>query len=158
MQHSFSAVATADASRHAPDRNRTRSSSGIDMSVINRPKGGILSVLCGGMPSQPKSPFTPQERDLIRLEMGMRFGQYPELANGLFLRTWHSGPHKGEPKIPKAIQTMIDRGLVEIRRNPMGWQAAFFTEAGLEALRQLLRDRRAMDPERFAHLRQELGL
>jgi hypothetical protein len=88
----------------------------------------------------------------------VRFGQYPELANGLFLRTWHSGPHKGEPKIPKAVQTMIDRGLVEIRRNPMGWQAAFFTEAGLEALRQLLRDRRAMDPERFAHLRQELGL
>jgi 2-hydroxychromene-2-carboxylate isomerase len=115
-------------------------------------------VLWGSMPSQAKSPFTPQERDLIRLEMGMRFGQYPELANGLFLRTWHSGPHQGEPKIPKAIQTMIDRGLVEIRRNPMGRQAAFFTEAGLETLWQLLRDRRAMDPERFAHLRQELGL
>jgi hypothetical protein len=90
--------------------------------------------------------------------MGMRFGQYPELANGLFLRTWHSGPHKGEPKIPKAIQTMIDRGLIEIRRNLVGRQAVFFTKAGLEALRQLLRDRRAMDPERFAHLRQELGL
>jgi hypothetical protein len=145
-------------SRNSPYRDRTRSSSGIDMSVVNQPKGGILSVLCGDMPSQPKSPFTPQERDLIRLEIGMRFGQYPELTNGLFLRTWHSGPHKGEPKIPKAVQTMIDRGLVEIRRNPMGWQATFFTEAGLEALRQLLRDRRAMDPERFAHLRQELGL
>jgi len=37
------------------------------------------------MPSEPKrpsSPFTQQERGLIRLEMGMRFGQYPELANG----------------------------------------------------------------------------
>jgi hypothetical protein len=33
-----------------------------------------------------------------------------------------------------------------------------FTEAGLEALRLLLRDRRAMDPVRFAHLRRELGL
>ena len=40
----------------------------------------------------------------------------------------------------------------------MGRQAAFFTEAGLEALRQLLQDRRTMDPERFAHLRQELGM
>ena len=41
----------------------------------------------------------------------------------------------------------------------MGRQAAaFFTEAGLEGLRQLLQDRRAMDPERFAHLRQELGV
>jgi hypothetical protein len=35
---------------------------------------------------------------------------------------------------------------------------AVFTEAGLEALRRLLRDRRAMDPARFAHLRRELGL
>jgi hypothetical protein len=30
--------------------------------------------------------------------------------------------------------------------------------AGLVALRQLLLDRRAMDPARFAHLRRELGL
>ena len=104
------------------------------------------------------SPFTPQERDLIRLELMPRFGQEPQLANGLFLRTWRAGPQKGEPKIPKAIQSMLDRGLVEIRRNPMGRQAAFFTEAGLEALRQLLQDRRTMDPERFAHLRQELGM
>jgi hypothetical protein len=109
-------------------------------------------------PNRTSSLFTPQERDLIRLEMGMRFGQYPELANGLFLRTWRAGPHKGEPKIPKAIQTMMDRGLVEVRRSSMGRQAAFFTESGLEALRQLLQDRRAMDPERFAHLRQELGM
>jgi hypothetical protein len=36
-------------------------------------------------------------------------------------------------------------------------QEAFFTEAGLAALRQLL-NRREMDPERFAHLRQELGI
>ena len=35
---------------------------------------------------------------------------------------------------------------------------AFFTEAGLAALRALLEDRRAMDPARFAHLRRELGL
>jgi hypothetical protein len=113
------------------------------------------------MPRQSKRPtplFTQQERDLIRLEMGMRFGQYPELTNGLFLRTWRAGPHKGEPKIPKVIRGMLDRGLAEIRPNPMGRQAAFFTKAGLEALRQLLQDRRAMDPERFAHLRQELGM
>ena len=110
------------------------------------------------MPERSKSPFNPAERDLIRLELMPRFGQEPQLANGLFLRTWRGGPHKGEPKIPKAIQSMLDRGLVEIQPNPMGRQAAFFTEAGLEALRQLLLDRRAMDPERFAHLRQELGM
>ena len=110
------------------------------------------------MPRQSESPFTPQERDLIRLELMPRFGQDPDLANGLFLRTWHSGPQKGQPKIPKAIQTMLDRGLVRIGTNPMGRPAAFFTETGLEGLRQLLQDRRVMDAERFDHLRRALGV
>jgi hypothetical protein len=87
-----------------------------------------------------------------------RFGQDPDLANGLFLRTWHSGPQKGQPKIPKAIQTMLDRGLVAIGTNPMGRSAALFTEAGLEGLRLLLQDRRVMDRERFNHLRRALGV
>jgi len=90
------------------------------------------------MPRQSESPFTPQERDLIRLELMPRFGQDPDLANGLFLRTWRDGPQKGQPKIPKAIQTMFDRGLVRIGANPMGRPAAFFTETGLEGLWQLL--------------------
>src|SRR5919112_5475137 len=110
------------------------------------------------MPRQPTSPFTPQERDLIRLELMPRFGQEPALANGLFLRTWRGGPQKGQPKIPKAIQSMLNRGLVEIRPNPMGRPAAFFTEAGLEGLRQLLRTSLAMDHERFGYLRRALGL
>ena len=110
------------------------------------------------MARQPTSPFTQQERDLIRLELMPRFGQDPDLANGLFLRTWHSGPRKGQPKIPKAIQTMLDRGLVRIGTNPMRRPAAFFTGAGLEGLRLLLQDRRVMDEERFGYLRQELGV
>src|SRR5690242_11142379 len=110
------------------------------------------------MPRPPTSPFTPQERDLIRLELMPRFGQDPDLANGLFMRTWHSGPQKGQPKIPKAIQSMLDRGLVKIGTNPMGRPAAFFTETGMEGLRQLLQDRRVMDPERFDYLRRELGV
>ena len=110
------------------------------------------------MPRQPTSPFTPQERELIRLELMPRFGQEPDLTNGLFLRTWRDGPQKGEPKIPKAIRTMLERGLVRIGTNPMGRPAAFFTEAGLEGLRLLLRDRRAMDPARYGYLRRELGV
>jgi len=110
------------------------------------------------MSRQPTSPFTPQERDLIRLELMPRFGQEPDLANGLFLRTWRAGPQKGQPKIPKAIQSMLDRGLVAIGTNPMGRAAAFFTEAGLEGLRLLLRDSRAMDSERYDYLRRELGV
>jgi hypothetical protein len=105
----------------------------------------------------PSSPFTAPERELIRHEMGMHFGQYPRLADGLFLRTWRGGPHKGEPKVPPAVQSLLARGLVELRPGRMGPRAVF-TEAGLAALRQLLLDRRAMDPTRFAHLRRELGL
>jgi hypothetical protein len=52
---------------------------------------------------------------------------------------------------------MLERGLLELRTTNKA-QRAFFTEAGLVALRQLVLDRRAMDPERFAHLRAELGL
>ena len=87
----------------------------------------------------------------------MRFGQYPSLADGLFLRTWRGGAHKGEPKVPPAVASMLGHGLVELRPGPIGHRA-FFTEAGFEALRVLLLDRRAMDPARFAHLRRELDL
>ena len=60
------------------------------------------------MPRRPESPFTSQERDLIRLELMPRFGQEPDLANGLFLRTWRGGLQKGEPKTPKGMQSMLD--------------------------------------------------
>ncbi|MBV8398880.1 MAG: hypothetical protein JOZ17_09085 [Acetobacteraceae bacterium] len=105
----------------------------------------------------PTNPFTPAERDLLRRELGRHFGQDPLIADGLFLRTWRGGERRGQPKIPPAVQTMLDRGLLTLeitRRGPR----AFFTQAGLAALRQLVADRRAMDPTRFAHLRRELGL
>ena len=89
--------------------------------------------------------------------MGQRFGQHPSLADGLLLRTWRGGPSKGEPKLPPAVRSLLERGLVEVRPGRNG-PRAFFTVAGLGALRQLLQDRRAMDPARFAHLRRELGL
>ena len=110
-----------------------------------------------GRADHPPSPFTAEERELIRREMGLRFGQHPRLADGLFLRTWRGGPHKGEPKLPPAMRSMLGRGLVELRPGRIGPRAVF-TEAGLAALRRRLRDRRAMDPARFAHLRRELGL
>jgi hypothetical protein len=53
---------------------------------------------------------------------------------------------------------MLDRGLVKIGTNPIGRPSAFFTETGLEGLRQLLQDRRVMNPDRFDHLRRALGL
>ena len=107
--------------------------------------------------ARPASPFTAPERDLLRRELCRHFGQDPSIADGLFLRTWRAGERRGQPKIPPAVQSMLERGLVELRTTIRGPRAGF-TEAGLAALRQLVLDRRAMDPERFAHLRAELGL
>ncbi len=104
--------------------------------------------------------FTPAEREFIRREFGQRFGQDPALADGIFLRVWRTGPKAGQPKVPKALEGLLAGGLVEVSPEPpsiLGTRA-YFTPAGLEALRALLRDRRAMDPERFGHLRRELGL
>ena len=102
-------------------------------------------------------PFTARERDYIRVEMSMHFGHYPRLADGLYLRSWRSGPQQGQARLPAAVQSMLARGLVEIAASRPGWRA-LFTEAGLVALRQLAQDRRALDPARFPHLRAELGL
>src|SRR4051794_19140230 len=108
---------------------------------------------------QPPSPFTAPERDLIRRELCVHFSTYPCIADGIPLRTWRAGPHAGQPKLPPAIRSLLERGLVEIRPDsPRPLPCAFFTEAGLVALRQLAQDRRALDPVRFAHIRREFGL
>ena len=51
----------------------------------------------------------------------------------------------------------LERGLVEVRSTNRG-PRSFFTESGMAARRQPLMDRRAIDPERFGHLRAEFGL
>ena len=96
------------------------------------------------MPRRTESPFTPRERDLIRLELMPRFGQSPELANGLFLRTWR-GAAEGSDEDLEGDPERARLGAGEDRHDPMGRPAALLTEAGLEGLRLLLQDRRAMD-------------
>ena len=102
--------------------------------------------------------LSPAERDLIRREFCVRFGQAPRVADGVHLRTWRGGPQAGQPKIPKVVQGLIERGLMRVGPEVvMGGRRATFTPAGLDALRHLLQDRRALDPERFAHVHEELG-
>jgi hypothetical protein len=105
----------------------------------------------------PSCPFDAREREFIRREFGVHFGQPSYLADGILLRTWRSGPEKNQPKLPPAMRSMLDRGLVEVRPGPRGVRG-FFTEAGVVAMRQLVADRRLMNPQTFAHLRLELGL
>ena len=52
---------------------------------------------------------------------------------------------------------LIDKGLMRLDadgRLPM----LYFTEAGIEALRAMMSDRRLANPEKFAHVRRELGI
>ena len=102
-------------------------------------------------------PFTPREREYIRRELDMFFGTLPSVAEGFQLRTWRGGPLAGQPKVPPPVRTMVERGLVEIRIDTR-MPKAYFSAAGLTALRLLALDRRYMDPQKFAHVRAELGL
>jgi hypothetical protein len=128
------------------------------------PRGRVAAMPNRAPPPSPApaatrspSPFTAPERDLIRRELHPRFGQDPSIADGIMLRTWRSGPNAGQPKLPPAVQSLIERGLVVVRTDGR-WPAAHFTEAGLAALHRLAQDRRALDPGRYAHVRRELGL
>jgi hypothetical protein len=105
----------------------------------------------------PSPPFDARERDFIRREFGVHFSQPSYLADGILLRTWRSGPQRNRPKLPEAVPACWHRGLVEVRPCPRGVRG-FITEAGLAAVRQLVADRRLMNPQDFAHLRLELGL
>ena len=58
------------------------------------------------------------------------FGTLPSVAEGFQLRTWRSGPHARQPKIPPPLQTMVDRGLMDIGTG-VPVPKAFFTKSGL---------------------------
>jgi hypothetical protein len=79
------------------------------------------------------------------------------VAEGLTLRTWRTGPRAGQPKLGPAAQSLLDRGFVSLDPHSR-LPRLFFTETGLAALRAMMRDRRLADPERFAHIRVELGI
>ena len=101
--------------------------------------------------------LTTGERDYIRRELDMFFSTLPTVAEGFQLKTWRGGVKAGQPKVPPAGQSMLDRGLMRLdmeRRPPR----LLFTEAGLAALRTMMSDRRRADPKKFMHVRQELGL
>jgi hypothetical protein len=109
-------------------------------------------------PANPSEVLTAAERDLLQREFCVRFGSPPRLADGVHLRVWRTGPLAGQPKIPAAVQSMVDRGLMTVAGGSALMARAYFTEAGLAALHWLAAQRRGMDPVQFAHVRRELGL
>jgi hypothetical protein len=101
--------------------------------------------------------FSVGERDYIRRELDMFFSTFPTVADGFMLKTWRGGSQAGQPKLPPAAKSLLERGLMRLdtgQRLPR----LFFTEAGITELRKMMSDRRFADPRKFAHVRQELGL
>jgi hypothetical protein len=101
--------------------------------------------------------FNPAERDYIRRELDMFFSTFPTVAEGFYLKTWRAGPQAGQPKLPPAAKSMLERGLMRLDttgRSPR----LFFTDAGLAELRVMMADKRLANPEKFAHVRKELGI
>jgi hypothetical protein len=76
----------------------------------------------------------------------------------MLLRVWRSGPLAGQPKVPTAVQSLVNRGLTRVQAWSAHLARAHFTEAGLEALRWLTAQRRGLDPVQFAHVRRELRI
>ena len=101
--------------------------------------------------------FTAGERDYIRRELDMFFSTLPSVAEGFQLKTWRGGPDAGKPKLPPTAMGLIARGLMRLD-NEGHFPRLFFTEAGLTGLRAMMTDRRLVDPKKFAHVRQELGI
>lgn len=120
------------------------------------PVGCIMPGMTAGI-SPSDCPFTAPERDYIRRGLDIFFSTLPRVADGFQLRIWRGGPMAGQPKIPPPLRTIIDRGLMEVSAEPP-FPRVYFTEAGIAALRLLAQDRRFMDPQKFAHVRAELGL
>jgi hypothetical protein len=109
------------------------------------------------LPSTSAPVFTPAERDYVRRELDMFFSTYPTVAEGFQLRTWRGGARAGQPKLPPAAQTLLERGLMRLDTG-VGPPTLFFTDQGLAALRAMMADGRLANPAKFAHVRRELGL
>jgi hypothetical protein len=107
-----------------------------------------------GRPAMLSAP----QRDLVRRAFCGRFGTPPRLADGILLRVWRSGPLAGPPTVPAAVQSLMARGLMGVPAGSAHSARAYFTDAGLDALRWLAAQRRGLDPAQFAHVRQELGM
>ena len=101
--------------------------------------------------------FTTAERNYIRRNLDQFFSTLPTVADGFLLKTWRSGPQAGQPKVPLPARGLIERGLMQIDTTQR-WPRLLFTESGLVALRTMMTDRRLADPEKYAHVRQELGI
>jgi len=107
--------------------------------------------------SPSSAALTSGEREYIRRELDRFFSTLPSVAEGFALRIWRGGARKGQPKLPPAAKSLLDRGLMRLDPSS-NIPRLFFTASGSAALRQMMADRRLADPVKFAHVRRELGI
>jgi hypothetical protein len=100
--------------------------------------------------------FSASERAYIRRELDEVFSMLPSAADGFLLKTRRTGPGAGEPKIPPAGHSLLDRGLMRLERHAS--PRLFFTDEGWAALKRMMANPRHADPLKFAHIRRELGI
>lgn len=101
--------------------------------------------------------FTPQERDAIRREFMIRLSEARSVHEGFLVKRWATGPRKGEPKPSAAVQSLLDRGFLEMRDDGSHWLKATFTSQGFAALKRLAADAPALPPRDFQPLLDELA-
>lgn len=118
-------------------------------------KIGQSSAMSLANPAPPDD-FNAAERAYIRRELDEVFTTLPAVSDGFLVRTRKTGPNSGEPKIPPAGQTLLERGLMRLERHPA--PRLFFTEAGFVALKRMMSDPQHADPKKFYHIRKELGI
>ncbi|WP_377807889.1 hypothetical protein ABNQ38_14480 (plasmid) [Azospirillum sp. A29] len=68
--------------------------------------------------------FGAKERDLIRRKFMQRMSSARSIHDGFLLRRWSTGERKGQPKVPAAVQSMLDRGLVALDDLDKHWPVA----------------------------------
>jgi 2-hydroxychromene-2-carboxylate isomerase len=116
-----------------------------------------LPGMTNKMQSEGIATFTSSERDYIRRQLDRFFSTLPTVADGFHLKTLRGGPEAGKPKLPPVAKGLVERGLMRLDTEEH-LPRLFFTETGLAMLRAMMADRRFADPEKFAHVRQELGI
>jgi hypothetical protein len=78
------------------------------------------------------------------------------VAEGFHLKTWRGSLDVGKPKLPPTAKGLIAPGL--IRLDTGGPSSAIPHRGGRAGVRAMTTDWRLMDPKKYAHVRQELGL
>ena len=106
--------------------------------------------------TDPDLLLNKDEREVVRREFMARFNDAPSVMEGFHVKRWATGANKGKPKLTAAVQGLLERGLIVL--NDEGhWPRARFTDKGLQALKVMAADRRALDPDRHRLLIEELA-